>query len=170
MPYFDWSVKDSIRQAKLLYRARGYTIESCTQHLIAVSFGTLALNATSSPAPVVISGQWDFLWLGNMMSPYPLYNANGPAGFATLIRFELLRSGRNLGRHRDLAGNANRGWIPPMSIAGTAEVPFVWPWPILLTQGDGVQLEAVHRGTTSLSNFRFTLLGIKIVREGRAAA
>ncbi len=170
MPPFDWSVTDRIRQVKKAYRAAGAPLSLVQQFLMPVNFGTVAGGARFSPAPLVVPQEADFLWLGNMMAPHPNQSQTGPAGFGLLMKILLTGPNRYLGRHREVVGEKSGTWVSPMSIAGRARMPFLWPYPILLRGGEQVAFDVVNQGSASVTNLRFTLLGLKLEPRGRTAA
>lgn len=172
MPFQDWAIVEEIEHVKAVYAEAGIPLAGCYQHLIPIDFGTIgAGGGFSSPLPVAMPADSDFLWLGNMLSPTWSITVNGytnPAA-AALIRIEHVRTGRRLGNHRDL-GTAGGQWIPPANIAGSAKNPFMWPAPMLLKAKEQLKFDVVNRGNAALTLFRFTLLGLRLEIGGRAAA
>lgn len=171
MPYQDWGTVGQIKRVRNLYLARRIRIEQMLSHDVEILIGTLTNGASASPAPVQMPSDADFLWLGNLITPHPEQSvtATGPAGFATLMKIEILHDDtRQLGRHRDQAGDAAGGWIPLMNVCGRGRMPFLWPWPILLRAQGQVKFDFIHRGSSDLVDARLTLLGVKILHEAAA--
>lgn len=167
MPFADWGAIGQITRIRRRYLEANIPIAMLLWHRLEIIIGTLVNGATASPAPLLIPPDYDFLWMGNLITPHPdqSTDANGPAGFATLMRAELMHDDtRRLGMHRDQAGDAPNGWMPLMNVCGRARMPFLWPWPILLRGSGAVKFDFVHRGSVDLVSARLTLLGVKILK------
>ena len=83
-----------------------------------------------------------FVWIGQK-----LVRHNTAAGAATmperdkLVRFEIMRSTRKLGRHPLVDQGFSDGWIPLRTVFGVWGTPFLWPHPVILDAHDWLTVE-----------------------------